>query len=248
MDTKQEITRRYFREGDSERKIARDLKISRKTVKKYLQDHLKAQEKSEQDGNTDVLQDANETLIRFLEGLRGNGSGFKTIARNLEGLGLEGARVTGVLAVLAGNTGLLRQQQEYANSEFRRGVSLTNEFNIKNQTAQANLEKAIKHFKAMAVELGEKLVPVVQGMVHTLQWQIERQNAVIVELAHIEKYRYEIRNDFEKIKARDSRVVNDLDNKLDVLPVTSGDSVRVPNVKRKCFLEKKWYFGSDVFI
>ena len=57
MDTKQEITRRYFREGDSERKIARDLKISRKTVKKYLQDHLKAQEKSEQDGNTDVLQE-----------------------------------------------------------------------------------------------------------------------------------------------------------------------------------------------
>lgn len=57
MDTKQEITRRYFREGDSERKIARDMKISRKTVKKYLQDHLRAQEKSEQDGNTDVLQE-----------------------------------------------------------------------------------------------------------------------------------------------------------------------------------------------
>ena len=52
MDTKQEITRLYFREGDSERKIARDLKISRKAVKKYLQDHLNAQEKSEQDGNT----------------------------------------------------------------------------------------------------------------------------------------------------------------------------------------------------
>ena len=57
MDTKQEITRRYFREGDSERKIARDLKISRKTVKKYLQDHLRAQAISEQDGNTDVLQE-----------------------------------------------------------------------------------------------------------------------------------------------------------------------------------------------
>jgi DNA-binding CsgD family transcriptional regulator len=47
MDTKQEITRRYLREGDSERKIARDLQINRKTVKKYLLEHLKIQQKSE---------------------------------------------------------------------------------------------------------------------------------------------------------------------------------------------------------
>mgnify|MGYP000879240276 FL=1 len=82
--------------------------------------------------------------------------------------------------------------------------------------------------------------------IRPLQWQIERQNAVIDELAYIEKYRYEIRNDFEKIKARDSQVVIDLDNKLDVLSVTSGDSVEAPKVKRKSFLGKKWYFGSDV--
>jgi TP901 family phage tail tape measure protein len=112
-----------------------------------------------------LKEDANEAFIRFLEGLKGNGSGFQSIAKDLEGLGLEGARVTGVLAVLANNTGLLRQQQEYANSEFKRGTSLTNEFNIKNETAQANLEKVIKRFKEMAVQLGEKLVPVVQGMV-----------------------------------------------------------------------------------
>jgi TP901 family phage tail tape measure protein len=110
--------------------------------------------------------DANEAFLRFLEGLRGNGAGFQSIAKDLEGLGLEGARVTGVLAALANNTGLLRQQQEYAFTEFERGVSLTNEFNVKNQTAQANLEKAIKKFREMAVALGQMLVPAVQGMVH----------------------------------------------------------------------------------
>lgn len=57
MDTKQEITRRYLREGDSERKIARDLQINRKTVKKYLLEHLKVQQKSEDEGNTDSLQE-----------------------------------------------------------------------------------------------------------------------------------------------------------------------------------------------
>ena len=57
MDTKQEILRRYFRESDSERKIARDLQINRKTVKKYLEDYLKAKEKSEKEGTKESLQD-----------------------------------------------------------------------------------------------------------------------------------------------------------------------------------------------
>lgn len=74
--------------------------------------------------------------------------------------------------------------------------------------------------------------------IRPLQRQIERQNAVIVELARIEKYRYEIRNDFEKIKARDSQVVIDLDNKLDALTNTSGDSVLVRVAERKKFFDR----------
>lgn len=57
MDTKQEIFRRYFRESDSERKIARDLQISRKTVKKYLSDYLQAADQSEKEGTQEILQE-----------------------------------------------------------------------------------------------------------------------------------------------------------------------------------------------
>jgi transposase len=57
MDTKQEILRRYFRESDSERKIARDLKVNRKTVKKYLEEYLDAKDKSETEGTNEVFQD-----------------------------------------------------------------------------------------------------------------------------------------------------------------------------------------------
>ncbi len=57
MDTKQEILRRYFRECDSERKIARDLQLNRKTVKKYLGEYLEAKEKSEEEGTKETLQD-----------------------------------------------------------------------------------------------------------------------------------------------------------------------------------------------
>lgn len=39
MSTKQEIILRYYRHGDSQRKISRDLGISRKTVKRYLEEY-----------------------------------------------------------------------------------------------------------------------------------------------------------------------------------------------------------------
>lgn len=45
MSTKQEIILRYYREGQSQRKISRDLQICRKTVKKYLEDYEKQRNK-----------------------------------------------------------------------------------------------------------------------------------------------------------------------------------------------------------
>lgn len=74
--------------------------------------------------------------------------------------------------------------------------------------------------------------------IRPLQRQIEHQNAVIVELARIEKYRYEIRNDFEKIKAREGQVVIDLDNKLDALNVTKADTMKAMVLKEKGFWDR----------
>jgi transposase len=57
MDTKQEIIRRYYRENDSERKISRDLQISRKTVKKYLLEYQRVRTISIEENDTEKLQD-----------------------------------------------------------------------------------------------------------------------------------------------------------------------------------------------
>jgi len=44
MNTKQEIIIRYSREGKSQRQIARELKISRPTVKKYIESYIRSKE------------------------------------------------------------------------------------------------------------------------------------------------------------------------------------------------------------
>ena len=66
-----------------------------------------------------------------------------------------------------------------------------------------------------------------------LQRQIEKQNDVIIELAKIEKYRYEISNEFGKMKPKDSQLIISLDNKLDALTIAPADTITVPVQDKK---------------
>ncbi len=110
---------------------------------------------------SNLLQtDANEALVRLLEGLNNNDAGMEDLIASLGDLGLEGKRTISVLGVLSKNTAFLREQQKQSNKEFDKGTSLQNEFNIKNNSAQAILEKKRKVLNNLAIDLGQKLMPV----------------------------------------------------------------------------------------
>jgi TP901 family phage tail tape measure protein len=110
---------------------------------------------------TDLMnEDANEALIQLLIGAKGSTDGFGQLAKSLSSLGMDGVRATNVLGVLAANIDQLRENQKFSNEEFVKGNSLLIEFNKKNNSAQANLEKASKIFKQVQVDLGEKLAPI----------------------------------------------------------------------------------------
>jgi hypothetical protein len=71
-----------------------------------------------------------------------------------------------------------------------------------------------------------------QTSIAPLERQIEKQNEVIIDLAKIEKYKYEIRNEFEKLKPKESQIIINLDNKLSALQI-SGDTLRVDTMMQK---------------
>lgn len=129
---------------------------------------------------TDLLKnDANEAFIRVMEGLQGNNAGMQELVENLGEVGLEGRRSTAVLGVLANNTHILRQQQELASKAFEKGTSITEEYNIKNQSAQAILEKKRKVLNNLAVELGEKLIPILTVSTSAFSYFVKATIAII---------------------------------------------------------------------
>ncbi|EMS34629.1 hypothetical protein C943_03316 [Mariniradius saccharolyticus AK6] len=106
--------------------------------------------------------DANEAFLKVLEGVGNSSEGLTSLADTLGDLGQDGGRVIGVLGSLANNVEKLREQQKLANTAFQEGTSLAVEFGTKNESAQAKLEKARKGLQNMTVELGEKLMPVME--------------------------------------------------------------------------------------
>lgn len=106
----------------------------------------------------------NEGLLMLLERLHELG-GIDSLAPVFADMGENGARASAVLAALAGNVDMVRQQQEAANVAFSEAVSIDKEFEVQNTTVQAGLEKARKGFTEMAVTLGKELMPIVSKVI-----------------------------------------------------------------------------------
>lgn len=105
-----------------------------------------------------LKEDTNEALLMLLERLNSLGD-ISALAPIFDAMGTDGARASAVIAALAGNIDMVKQQQQAANLAFKEGTSVTKEYNVQNNTVQAQLDKAKKGFNEMAVELGEKLAP-----------------------------------------------------------------------------------------
>lgn len=123
-----------------------------------------------------MKKDALGAFAALLENVGKNSKGITALAGTLGELGVEGGRVTGVLGVLANNTDLLRKQQAISNDSFRDGTSILEEFDAKNNTMAANLEKIQKAIMGALMPAGlqdfltsatEKLAKLVEPSIET---------------------------------------------------------------------------------
>ena len=106
-------------------------------------------------------KDVNEAFIRVLEGMRGTDGSLHSIVAAMSEMHLDGQRAVQVLGTLSKNTDELRNQQDLANVSFTEGASLLEEFETKNTSATASLEKQKKAIQEDMVAMGQDLMPVV---------------------------------------------------------------------------------------
>ncbi len=135
-----------------------------------------------------LAKDTNQALIMLLERLHELGN-IDVLAPVFKDMGENGARASSVLAALAGNIETVKWEQEEANKAFREATSIDKEFDVQNNTVKAGLEKASKRVREVAVELGEKLMPVMRHVVSSTTLLLKAMSATI---SFFIKYRAEI--------------------------------------------------------
>ena len=162
--------------------------------------------------NAALKRSTNEGLVMLLEKLKELGS-MDVLAPVFKNMGENGARASQVLATLAGNIEMVKWQQEEAKEAFEEGISVTNEFNVQNSTVEAELDKARKRVNELAIELGEKLMPIMKHIIstttlslkvmsNTIDFCIKYKEQIIVLTAMIAAYTIAVKANAIALKAQ----------------------------------------------
>ena len=145
-----------------------------------------------------VKTDANAALLQFIGALK-DARSLENIAPMLEEMKLSGSGVTQTLATLANGLDTLKATQQQAALAFLEHTSATKEAEAANSTVQAQIEKAQKAYKDLAVELGGHLEPVVKHMVsstalfakallYSIRFALEHKRAIVTLAVAIAAY------------------------------------------------------------
>lgn len=111
-----------------------------------------------------MKRSTSEGLVMFLERIQQMGSkdGLAVLAPLFKDLGMDGVRMSQVLSTLAAHLDEVKWQFGEANKAFREASSAGKEYELFNNTVQAGIDKAKKRVSELAIELGEKLLPIMK--------------------------------------------------------------------------------------
>lgn len=130
-----------------------------------------------------VTEDINGAILAVAKSLKGRD--MQDLGQVFDAMNLDGQRAIGVLSTLGQKVDDVAERQRIANEAYDQGVSIIEEFNIQNNTVQANLEKAQKRFHDLTIELGEKLMPIARYGITTGAMLVKTLSTLI---NFVEKY------------------------------------------------------------
>lgn len=128
-----------------------------------------------------MKRSTSEGLVMFLERIQQMGSkdGLAVLAPLFKDLGMDGVRMSQVLSTLAAHLDEVKWQFGEANKAFREASSAGKEYELFNNTVQAGIDKAKKRVSELAIELGEKLLPVMKHVYSSTSLMLRLLSAIV---------------------------------------------------------------------
>jgi uncharacterized protein YoxC len=110
-----------------------------------------------QELKTLINSNPNEVILKLADSFKGASN--TSIVNTLNDLNIKSIQGSGVMMKLATSVDFVKEKQLLASNAMKEGTSLTKEFNIKNETLAAVMEKNAKKVEAFKLAVGEGLAP-----------------------------------------------------------------------------------------
>ena len=113
-----------------------------------------------------LKSDPSKFAVKFSESLKGLNP--DQLAVKLDKLKVGSQETIKVVGSLGNGQKRLSELFTVSNEAFKSGISLNNEYNTKNETTQAQIEKSKNNFQALGIIIGTQLLPVVSDLVKSV--------------------------------------------------------------------------------
>ncbi len=118
---------------------------------------------------TDLVNtDINGAFIAVLDGIKELNPSTTELATILDDLGVDGRGAGELFLKMASNTDLLREKQDLATEALKNTDSIMGEYNIKNETTAAQLDKLKNNFIILGTTIGKILLPAINAIVERI--------------------------------------------------------------------------------
>lgn len=124
-----------------------------------------------------LKEDANGAVITLLESLKSKGD-FNTVAKMFDDMKLNGTEAVSVLSTLADKIDDVKIRQATATQAYLDGTSVLKEFDVQNNTVQAEIDKNKKTFEELTITLGQRLLPIAKYGISTASMAVRALNAI----------------------------------------------------------------------
>jgi TP901 family phage tail tape measure protein len=180
-------------------------------------------------------ENALNAFIAVLKGAGKTKGGIIELTQTLGDLGIEGGRATGIFGTLASNVDKLEDQMNIANNAFQKGTSITDEFNVKNNTLGASLDRLGKKMKSIFTSSALN-----KGLTHIVGLLDKWTTSQVSLTAELEKSQFEFNREMNILQqgnftqAQRARLIEEINTKYkDYLPSLIDERDTLEQIKQK---------------
>lgn len=158
-------------------KLLKKIQVGVETGSKDLEKFAKVAGVSAKDFKKAYEEDAVKALSLFLTGLKDTNRNGKSAVAILDDMGIKEVRLSNTILSLSNASDMLSDSIDTANKAWKEDSALVKEANKRYATTESQLKKTWNQVKNLAVNIGNKLLPIIQKILEKVQgWLKQLEN------------------------------------------------------------------------